>query len=345
MLPATNRGVGMNIGFPDVCLTPVGPAVVPIPYPNFALTAQAAVFSPIVKVSGVNALNLGSTIPMTFGDDAGVAHPTVKGPGKYVMGNPIVRIDRLPAINLTCPTMGNTGNNAVGAVLVPSAVNVFYTYATNVPEAVDSNAAVALGDEMLGRTANTMTTWSMLDEGIGLVRIGVITTDMARQFHVASMALQNAGAKSIVLDLRGCPGGDLDGAVEWAAAFLAEGTEIVRIQDADGDELIRYATLPATYTMPVVLWVDEGTASAAEIFVAALKVNKRAWVIGRTTYGKSTVQHFIAGQTTSFAYPTVARWSIPGANTEDVGIFPDDLVGDDAGEKDWLARAQSANLC
>ena len=344
MLPATNRGVGMNIGFPDVCLTPAGPAVVPVPYPNFAMAAQAAAFSPVVKVSGVNALNLGSMIPMTSGDEAGVAHPTIKGPGKYVMGNPIVYVDRLPAINLTCPTMGNTGNNALGAVLVPSAVNVFYTYAHHAPAAVDAGTAAKLGDEMLGRTARATISWAMLDERIGAVKIGVITTDMARQFHVACKALQDLGAETLVLDLRDCPGGDLDGAVEWAARFLPEGVEIVRMEDADGDESIRYASLPATYTMPIVVWVNENTASAAELFVAALQANGRAKVIGRQTYGKSTVQHFIAGQTDSFAYPTVARWRVRNAKANDCGILPDTFIAANESDEDWLTTTRTTLL-
>ncbi len=197
MLPATNRGVGMNIGFPDVCLTPVGPAVVPIPYPNFALTAQAAAFSPVVRVSGVNALNLGSMIPMTLGDDAGVAHWSVKGPGRYTMGNPIVSIDRLPAINLTCLTTGNTGNNAVGAVLVPSATNVFYCYVQALTDAATPNAAASLGDVMLGRTANPSLTWSVLEDQVGLVRVEIITSDISRRFHVALSDLERQQAQFI----------------------------------------------------------------------------------------------------------------------------------------------------
>ncbi|HVY44443.1 MAG TPA: PAAR-like domain-containing protein, partial [Minicystis sp.] len=60
MLPASNRGAGMNIGFPDVCLTPSGPAVVPVPYPNIAMNAMAASFSPNVLLTMMPALNVGS---------------------------------------------------------------------------------------------------------------------------------------------------------------------------------------------------------------------------------------------------------------------------------------------
>ncbi|MBK9261637.1 MAG: DUF4150 domain-containing protein [Polyangiaceae bacterium] len=343
MLPATNRGVGMNIGFPDVCLTPVGPAVVPIPYPNFALTAQAAVFSPIVRVSGVHALNLGSMIPMTFGDEPGVAHWTVKGPGRYVMGNPIVFVDRLPAINLTCPTMGNTGNNAVGAVLVPSAVNVFYTYAHSVPDAVKPSVAADLGDQMLGRAPDAAISWSMLDDARGYVRIGVVTSDITSRFHVAVMELERAGARGLVIDMRGCPGGDLDAVVELAARFLNEGAEIVRIEDADGDELVRRAALPAAYTMPLAILIDEGTASAAEVFVASLKAHGRARIIGRATYGKGTVQHLVPGQTTSFGYPTVARWFAPEQTAiAQHRVEPDEQIDVGADECAWIEAARLA---
>jgi carboxyl-terminal processing protease len=77
MLPASNRGVGMSLGFPDVCLTP--PVPLPVPYPNMGFNAMSAVFSPVVKVSMLPALNMASFVPMTMGDELGIAHPTFKG--------------------------------------------------------------------------------------------------------------------------------------------------------------------------------------------------------------------------------------------------------------------------
>ena len=69
MLPASNRGAGMNVGFPDVCLTPAAPSPIPIPYPNFAMNAQAAPFATSVFISMMNALNMASMIPVTTGDE------------------------------------------------------------------------------------------------------------------------------------------------------------------------------------------------------------------------------------------------------------------------------------
>ena len=346
MLPASNRGVGMNFGFPDVCLTPTPVGPVPIPYPNIAMNAQASVFSPIVKVSGVHALNLGSIIAMTSGDEPGTAHWTVKGPGKYIMGNPVVFVDRMPAINLTCPTMGNTGNNALGAVVVPSAVNVFYTYAHSPaaasPDSVSAARAAALGDAILGRAGTAPLTAAMLDDGIGYVRVAVVTTDITSRFHVAALELVSEGARALVLDLAGCPGGDLDALIAWAATFLDEGAEIVRIEDAEGDELVHRAPLPASYTMPLVVLVDGGTGSAAEILAAALKAHGRALVVGQRTHGKGSAQRLVPGEEDSFAYRTAAHCTGPGGIAIDgVGVEPEIVLEGDVGPA-WLAAACDA---
>lgn len=341
MLPATNRGVGMNIGFPDVCLTPVGPTVVPIPYPNFAMTAQAVAFSPVVRVSGVHALNLGSVISMTSGDEPGVAHWTIKGPGRYIMGNPIVYIDRLPAINLTCPSTGNTANNALGACLVPSAVNVFYTYAFGESPAAAPTDVRRWGEEMLGRTEKPMISWSMLDATMGYVRVELLTTDLAQRFHVAMMDLGEQGANALVIDLRDCPGGDLDAAVEWAARFLPENVEIVRLEDADGDELIRRTALAATYTIPLTIFINEGTASAAEIFVASMQAHGRARIIGRPTFGKTTVQRWVPSDAASYTYTTVAQCTGPNGISFVMGIVPDEHIAPGAEESVWHQAAQA----
>jgi carboxyl-terminal processing protease len=345
MLPGSNRGVGMNFGFPDVCLTPTPVGPVPIPYPNIAMNAQAAVFSPIVKLSGVHALNLGSVIAMTSGDEPGTAHWTVKGPGYYVMGNPIVFVDRLPAINLTSLTTGNTGNNAIGAVVVPSATNVFYTYAHSAAAAgaISAERAAAFGDRVLGRAGGSpIAAAAMLDDAIGYVRIAVITTDIASRFHMAVRELEAEGARGLVLDFTGCPGGDLDALVAWAGGFLDAGAEIVRIEEADGDELVRRADLPATYKMPLVVLVDSGTASAAEVLAACFSANRRAILLGRKTHGKGSVQRFVPGEGTSFDYRTAARCAGPGGIAIDgIGIEPDIELQGDAGPL-WISAAREA---
>ena len=151
MLLAANKGVGTNIGFPDPCNTIVGPATVPLPYPDLALNSQAMPFVPHVKLTMMNALNMATKIMMTCGMEAGAAHPLLKGTGAYTMGNPIVKVAFLSAINLLCPTTGNNMNNGLGAVLVPSVTNVFFTWVGGANGGASASASRQLSAAEIGR--------------------------------------------------------------------------------------------------------------------------------------------------------------------------------------------------
>ena len=125
MLPASNQGLGMNMGMPDVCLTPAAPAPIPIPYPNLGMNAMSMPFCPTILVSMAPAQNMASKPLMTNGDNAGVAHPLCMQPGGLTMGNPRILMTGMPASHLGCPSYGNNFNNPVGAKTVPSVTNVF----------------------------------------------------------------------------------------------------------------------------------------------------------------------------------------------------------------------------
>lgn len=124
MMPASNQGVGMNAGFPDVCMTPAAPSPVPIPYPNMGMNATAMPFCANVFMSFIPGQNMGSKPLMTNGDNAGVVHPLVMGAGGTTMGNPKILLTGLPADHLLVPTNGNNFNNPVGVKAVPSVTNV-----------------------------------------------------------------------------------------------------------------------------------------------------------------------------------------------------------------------------
>ena len=133
MMPASNAGVGGNIGFPDVCLTQVGPAPVPIPYPNISLNPMSVASCYNVLVTAMPLNNMMTKQAMTNGMQAGAVHPAgIMKPGGYTMGNPIVIGNGLPAQNLLMPTNGNGFNNPIGATLIPSAVNVVFCSAAGV---------------------------------------------------------------------------------------------------------------------------------------------------------------------------------------------------------------------
>jgi len=325
MLPASNRGVGLNIGFPDVCLTPIAGVPVPIPYPNFAAHGMAAPFAATVLIAGMNGLNQGSLIPMTFGDEPGVAHPTIKGTGAFTMGNPVVSIEGLPAINLLCPTTGNNVNNGLGAVLVPDAVNVFYTYATGdaaLPRAMDVEALsahlapLAAGDRVAGH---------LRADGVGVICLRAFSFDVPSRVHALVRRFEEQGLRGLVLDLRGNPGGELEAFVALAGDFLEDGSEIVTLTDADGDATVRCARGEPLHRLPLALLIDAGTASAAELFAGCLQAHGRAVIVGETSHGKGTAQRLLpAAEGSGSIYATVAWCALPGgARLDGVGVRPD----------------------
>lgn len=118
---------GMDLGFPDVCLTPAVPAPIPIPYPNITAGPTAVPNQTKVFIEAMPAHNLGTTIPMTNGDNAGVAtgvaSGTVMGPSRHLLGAFTVLISPMPATRLTSMSLQNS-TNAPGVRLVPSQVKV-----------------------------------------------------------------------------------------------------------------------------------------------------------------------------------------------------------------------------
>ncbi len=120
---ANSQMGAMNMGFPDVCLTPAGPAVVPVPYPNIALGPTAIPSQVKIFILAMPAHNLGTTIPMTNGDNAGlatgVASGTVMGPSRHLTGAFTVLYCGLPATRLTSVSLQNS-TNAPGVCIVPA---------------------------------------------------------------------------------------------------------------------------------------------------------------------------------------------------------------------------------
>lgn len=124
---ANTQMMGMDIGFPDVCLTPVGPTPVPIPYPNLAAGPMGVPAAYKVLFMAAPAHNLSTCIPLTNGDNAGiatgVASGTVMGPARHLTGAFTVLLNGMPATRLTSVALQNS-TNCPGMRLVPSQVKV-----------------------------------------------------------------------------------------------------------------------------------------------------------------------------------------------------------------------------
>ena len=119
--------MGTDTAFPDVCLTPSPAGPVPVPYPNIDMVPIAVPDVPNILFMGTPAHNLGTTIPMTNGDNAGlatgVASGTVMGPSRHLTGAFSVLIKGMPASRMTSMALQNN-TNAPGCRVVPSQTKV-----------------------------------------------------------------------------------------------------------------------------------------------------------------------------------------------------------------------------
>ncbi len=124
---ANTQMMGMDMGFPDVCLTPAGPAVVPVPYPNIATGPMGTPAAYNVLIGLAPAHTLATVVPLTNGDNAGiatgVASGTVMGPSRHLTGAFTVLVKGMPLTRMTSMSLQNS-TNCPGMRIVPSQVKV-----------------------------------------------------------------------------------------------------------------------------------------------------------------------------------------------------------------------------
>ncbi|MFN7175806.1 MAG: S41 family peptidase [Thermaurantiacus sp.] len=163
---------------------------------------------------------------------------------------------------------------------------------------------------------------------VGVIRISTFNrqTGEAVRAGVTTLSRQiGPDLAGFVLDLRSNPGGLLDQAIEVADVFMSRG-EIVSQRGRGRNEIERYFARSADLTggRPVVVLVNEGSASAAEIVAGALQDHKRALVIGQRSFGKGSVQTLIPLSPETGLRLTTARYYTPaGRSVQEDGIGPD----------------------
>ncbi len=171
---------------------------------------------------------------------------------------------------------------------------------------------------------------SMSEDGIGYVRLTQFQEGSASEVSKALTALDKEGAKGIILDLRNNGGGLLVEAINVASIFLPADKSVVYTKDRSGQET-HYKTKRISYrdnARPVVVIVNDGSASASEILAGAMQDYGRAVVLGSTTFGKASVQSIIEMKDGSAMKLTTARYYTPkGRSIQGVGIVPDIEVG------------------
>lgn len=176
---------------------------------------------------------------------------------------------------------------------------------------------------------------------IGIIKINIIAETTVDEIEAAIAKLQESGTKQFILDLRDNGGGLLTAGVDIARLFLEEG--LILEQQYRGEDVESYPVrAPGPYVeLPLVLLVNQNTASAAEIVAGALQVYHRAHLVGQPTFGKDTIQLIFNLQDDSSLHVTAARWWIPGIESDlgSQGLQPDIAIIDDGSGIDLTMNA------
>jgi carboxyl-terminal processing protease len=167
----------------------------------------------------------------------------------------------------------------------------------------------------------------MLDNNIGYVKLNDFNVHAREQVDIALDTLDVDNLDGLVFDLRGNPGGLLSSAIDITSAFIKDGTILVE-DFGDGSEQVYSAN--GSYigvSVPMVVLVDNNSASASELVAGALQDRDRAIILGETTFGKGTVQTWQSLVNGGGVRLTIARWLTPDRHwIHEEGIIPDVVV-------------------
>lgn len=181
---------------------------------------------------------------------------------------------------------------------------------------------------------------------LGIVEVNIIAASTKDEILKAVADLQGRGAEKFVLDLRNNGGGLLTAGIDIAKLFLKDG-DIIQ-QQYRGQDVVTYKVdSPGPLAdIPLLIFVNQNTASAAEIISGALKAHGRADLIGSQTFGKNTIQLVFTLQDGSSLHITAAHWWIPGIEfpQDDHGLLPDIVLDAEHTETSDYIQAAVAKL-
>ncbi len=161
------------------------------------------------------------------------------------------------------------------------------------------------------------------DTSIGVIKISGFDAKTPTQFVEAVENLQKQECDKLIIDLRYNPGGELSSIVTTLDYILPEGP-IIRIFDADGNEVQTYYSEATELNMPMAVVVNGSTASAAELFTSAVRDYNKAQIVGTTTYGKGCMQTTIPLSDGGAVSVTYRMYNPPFSdNYHGIGIVPD----------------------
>jgi carboxyl-terminal processing protease len=168
--------------------------------------------------------------------------------------------------------------------------------------------------------------------GVGYIRLTNFQKTTSRDFDAALWKLHRDGMRSLIVDVRGNPGGLLSASVEVADRFVNNGVIVSTRGRNPMEDYVHQANAASTWRVPLVVLIDENSASASEIFAAAIRDHKRGSIVGHQSYGKGSVQGiFPLNVSGGGVRLTTAKFYSPTGNAiSEVGVAADVVVQESA---------------
>ncbi|MFM6280753.1 MAG: S41 family peptidase, partial [Dolichospermum sp.] len=177
---------------------------------------------------------------------------------------------------------------------------------------------------------------------IGYVRLSQFSANAVKELTQAISILEEKGASAYILDLRNNPGGLLQAGIEIARLWLDSGT-IVYTANRYGIQGSYEALGPALTQDPLIILVNQGTASASEILAGALQDNHRAQLLGEKTFGKGLIQSLFELSDGSGLAVTIAKYETPNhRDINKLGIKPDQIITQQPINREEIATDKDA---
>jgi carboxyl-terminal processing protease len=266
-------------------------------------------------------------------------------------GDIVVQIDGQPTNDWTRDKAiemmtGRPGSEVELSVLHPGA---------DTPVTLKIQRAIVELDSVLGDHRKPDDMWDFMldhDKKIAYIRISNFTQDTTENVKKALDEIEQQGAKVLILDLRDDPGGLLSAAVEVSDLFLEQGT-IVSTRGRNTRERTFVAEKEGTFTnIPVVVLINQFSASASEIVAAALQDHKRAAIVGTRSFGKGSVQSILPldNGETKLRLTVATYWRQSEKNihrfkdsksTDDWGVSPDPGLEVTVSDQQYVRRARA----
>ena len=242
--------------------------------------------------------------------------------GGVLPGDQITSVDGVRVIEIG-------GDRAADLLRGPELTYVNISLRRQASADADTDSQIALKLQRLRVEIPSIDATQMVDvqQGIGYVRINNFQKTTVRDFDQALWNLNQQGMKCLIVDLRGNPGGLLKASVDLADRFINTGVIVSTKGRNPIEDFTHHANPATTWRIPLVVLVDGQSASASEIFAAAIRDHKRGFIVGETTFGKGSVQGIFPLHSAGGVRLTTAKFFSPLGNPiSDVGVRADEEV-------------------